>query len=266
MFSIANQGSAISLFVVYKSFPEFEGNELEHLKLPRSIEDAKHLGQVLSRYKDDYYFNVLSGVFITYIFLQTFAIPGSIFLSIMSGFLFSFYVALFLVCFCSATGATCCYMLSQLVGRKMIFTYFPEKAEHWRQVVDRHRGDLLNYMIFLRITPFLPNWFINITAPVVGVPILPFWLGTFLGVAPPSFVAIQTGTTLHELASSSAALSWTSLIILLILGFVSLVPILIKYNFLSGVIDLVLSEAFPLILFLQGNCPLSSDMFQQSLK
>ena len=33
--------------------------------------------------------------------LQSFAIPGSIFLSILSGFLFSFPVALFLVCFVS---------------------------------------------------------------------------------------------------------------------------------------------------------------------
>ncbi len=36
-------------------------------------------------------------MFVTYLFLQTFAIPGSIFLSIVSGFLFSFPVALLLV-------------------------------------------------------------------------------------------------------------------------------------------------------------------------
>lgn len=47
--------------------------------------------------------------------------------------------------------------------------------------VNNHRSNLLNYMIFLRITPFLPNWFINITAPVIDVPMFPFWLGTFLG-------------------------------------------------------------------------------------
>ena len=42
-----------------------------------------------------------------------------------------------------------------------------------------------------RITPFLPNWFINIVSPVIGVDLRPFWIGTFIGVAPPSFVAIQ---------------------------------------------------------------------------
>ncbi len=42
-----------------------------------------------------------------------------------------------------------------------------------------------------RITPFLPNWFINIVSPVIDVRLAPFWIGTFIGVAPPSFVAIQ---------------------------------------------------------------------------
>lgn len=81
--------------------------------------------------------------------------------------------------------------------------YFPEKVQTWNaQVnsvmtlsdhglietlyltyfqVDKHRDSLLNYIIFLRITPFLPNWFINMTSPVIGVPVFPFVFGTFLG-------------------------------------------------------------------------------------
>jgi len=160
--------------------------------------------------------------------LQTFAIPGSIFLSILSGFLFPFWVALILVCFCSALGATCCYLLSYLVGRRIIYKYFPRKVAAWSRTVAYHRDNLLNYMIFLRVTPFLPNWFINITAPVIGVPVVPFFLGTFIGVAPPSFVAIHAGTTLHKLTSSSDALTWNSLLILIILGVVSLIPVLLK--------------------------------------
>lgn len=47
--------------------------------------------------------------------------------------------------------------------------------------VERHREHLINYIIFLRITPFLPNWFINITSPVINVPLKVFFIGTFLG-------------------------------------------------------------------------------------
>ncbi len=48
------------------------------------------------------------------------------------------------------------------------------------------------FLCFLfRITPFLPNWFINITSPVLGVSLWPFYVGTFVGVAPPSLIASQ---------------------------------------------------------------------------
>lgn len=113
--------------------------------------------------------------------LQTFAIPGSLFLSILSGFLFSFPVAICLVCLCSAIGATMCYLLSQLVGRRIVRHFFPERADHWALQVEKHKGELLSYVLFLRMTPFLPNWFINLVAPVIGVPLFPFAVGTFFG-------------------------------------------------------------------------------------
>lgn len=117
--------------------------------------------------------------------LQTFAIPGSLFLSILCGFLFDFPIALGLVCFCSALGATLCYLLSQLVGRRLVKHYFPARAASWSQQVDKHKNELLMYMLFLRMTPFLPNWFINLVAPVIGVPLFPFAVGTFFGKKPP---------------------------------------------------------------------------------
>ncbi|GLG98002.1 Transmembrane protein 41-like protein [Gryllus bimaculatus] len=182
--------SLLALLYIYMKFPELQESEQQHLKIPWDIEDAKRLGQVLDRYKEKYYFEVLLAVFVTYIFLQTFAIPGSISLSILSGFLFPFPLALVLV--------------------------------------NKHRSNLLNYLLFLRVTPFLPNWFINIVSPVIDVPLFPFWLGTFFGVAPPSFVAIQAGQTLYKLSASSDAWSWTSVILLAVFAILSLVPVLLK--------------------------------------
>merc|ERR1711997_111299 len=181
-----------------------------------------------SKYKDRYYAQVLGGVFVTYLFLQTFAIPGSIFLSIVSGYLFPFPVALLLVCFCSATGASFCYLLSYLVGRKLVRHYLPERAAQWSAKVESHRSNLLSYILFLRITPFLPNWFINIVSPVIGVPLLPFWVGTFFGVAPPSFIFIQAGTTLQQLSSTMDPITVETVLLLIVFALLSLLPIVLK--------------------------------------
>ncbi|XP_015265847.1 PREDICTED: transmembrane protein 41B [Gekko japonicus] len=198
--------------------------ERECIKVPRDMDDAKALGKVLSKYKDTFYVQVLVAYFATYVFLQTFAIPGSIFLSILSGFLYPFPLALFLVCLCSGLGASFCYMLSYLVGRPVVYRYLTEKAVKWSKQVERHREHLINYIIFLRITPFLPNWFINITSPVINVPLKVFFIGTFLGVAPPSFVAIKAGTTLYQLTTAGEAVSWNSVFVLMILAILSILP------------------------------------------
>lgn len=189
--------------------------------------------------------------------LQAFAIPGSLFLSILSGFLFKFHIALALVCICSALGASLCYLLSQLVGRRLVKHFFPERAQQWSEQVDKHRNELFSYILFLRMTPLLPNWFINLVAPVIGVPLYPFALGTFLGknfsifflfftkikkisynfifycigVAPPSFLAIQAGQTLNTMASSSDAFSLKSTILLALFAILSLVPVIFKKQF-----------------------------------
>jgi len=220
--------SLSSLIAVYVHFPKMEPSEKEHMKLPRNIDDAKRLGSVLYRYKDNHYYTVLGAIFVTYIFLQSFAIPGSIFLSILSGYLFSFYIALTLVCACSAVGASICYLLSFLLGRRVLHHYFAEKIRHWSMKVAQQRRHMLNYMIFLRITPIIPNWFINVAAPVIEVPFWPFFWGTFIGVAPPSFVAIQAGTTLQQLTSSSDGVNLYSMAILGVLALLSLAPVIWK--------------------------------------
>uniref|UniRef100_A0A4X1TER8 Transmembrane protein 41B n=1 Tax=Sus scrofa TaxID=9823 RepID=A0A4X1TER8_PIG len=115
--------SAFVMFLVYKNFPQLS-------------EEERALGKVLSKYKDTFYVQVLVAYFATYIFLQTFAIPGSIFLSILSGFLYPFPLALFLVCLCSGLGASFCYMLSYLVGRPVVYKYLTEKAVKWSQQVN----------------------------------------------------------------------------------------------------------------------------------
>lgn len=217
--------AASVMYLVYRNFPELPDDEMEKMKIPKDMDDAKALGTVLSKYKDTYYSQVLVAYFATYIFLQTFAIPGSIFLSILSGYLYPFPLALFLVCLCSGLGASFCYMLSYQVGRPIVYKYLTERAQKWSQQVDKHRDHLINYIIFLRITPFLPNWFINITSPVINVPLGIFFIGTFLGVAPPSFVAINAGTTLYKLTTAGEAVSWNSLAVLGVLAVLSILPV-----------------------------------------
>ena len=217
--------SSFIMYMVYRSFPEICDDERDKIKIPKNIDDAKALGTLLSKYNDTHYTQVLMAIVTTFIFLQTFAIPGSVFLSILSGYLYPFPLALFLVCLCSALGSSFCYMLSHLVGRPVVHKYFTERAQQWSQQVDKHRDLLINYIIFLRITPLLPNCFVNAISPLIDVPLGVFFLGTFVGVAPPSFVAINAGTALYQMTTAGEAVSWTSVLMLAILAVLSILPV-----------------------------------------
>ncbi|TMS34591.1 hypothetical protein L596_002149 [Steinernema carpocapsae] len=214
------------LGLVYSHFPELSPEESSHFILPKNLDDAKNLGLVLSRYKNEHFYTVLAGVASTYLMLQSFAIPGSIFLTILSGYLFPFTIALPLVCACSACGAAVCYFVSLLVGRKLVMRYFPGRVAKWQLDIQKQQDHLLNYIIFLRITPVLPNWFINIASPVLDVPLRDFFFGTFIGVAPPSLLFIQAGTTLQQMTSTGVMWSWTSFIVLTVSALISIGPVL----------------------------------------
>ena len=103
---------------------------------------------------------------------------STLLLLIASVLMYLLVIIFYQICFCSATGASFCYLLSYLVGRRLVKKYLPERSADWANKVQKHKDNLMSYIIFLRITPFLPNWFINIVSPVIDVHLKPFWIGT----------------------------------------------------------------------------------------
>lgn len=64
------------------------------------------------------------------------------------------------------------------------------QRSHLLQVAQR-REKLLNYMLFLRVTPTLPNTFINVASPIVDVPYRIFFMATFIGLIPAAYVTVR---------------------------------------------------------------------------
>lgn len=47
--------------------------------------------------------------------------------------------------------------------------------------VDDNQEDLIYFLLFLRLFPVTPNWFLNMASPIVGVPIHLFFFSVFVG-------------------------------------------------------------------------------------
>lgn len=198
------------------------------LSIPRNLDDAKAVINVLTELKDDFYVEVVILMFTSFVWLQTFALPGTIFFVLGSGMLFSFPTAMAVTALASAVGATSCYTVSALFCAPLMERFFSARLAETRVQVQKMDGKFLTYMIFIRATPFLPNWFVNVAAPLIGVPIVPFFFGTLVGVVPPYILFLRVGRKIHDFATLEDAMPWEELVVMWVVVMVVAVPILFK--------------------------------------
>lgn len=121
--------------------------------------------------------------------------------------------------------------------------------------VEENRSSLFFFLLFLRFFPMTPNWFLNITCPVLNIPMPIFFFSVFIGeathahtrsttqtransgkntnptaVVPPpglipyNFICVHTGSILSEISSLDDIFSWGTLAQLLAIALMALVP------------------------------------------
>ncbi|KAK2662549.1 hypothetical protein Ddye_001123 [Dipteronia dyeriana] len=220
-------GFLVGLMVVYLTMP---ASDYSFLKLPRTLEDLQILRDHLEDYTSDYTAQVLLGYCMVYIFMQTFMIPGTVFMSLLAGALFGVFKGVALVVFTATAGASSCYFLSKLIGRPLVFSLWPDKLSFFQSQVASRKDKLLNYMLFLRLTPTLPNTFINVASPIVDVPYHIFFLATVIGLIPAAYVTVRAGLAIGELQSLGDLYDFNSVATLFLIGVISITPTLISKN------------------------------------
>ncbi|KAL5541697.1 hypothetical protein UlMin_009407 [Ulmus minor] len=145
----------------------------------------------LESYTSDYTAQDLVGYCVVYIFMQTFMILGIAFISLLTGSLFKVFRGVALVVFTTTTGVSSCYFLLKMIGRPLVFSLWPDKLNFFQAqgscnllpfCLDKERERLLNYMIFLILTPTLSNMFINVASPIIDVSYHIFFLAIVIGL------------------------------------------------------------------------------------
>ncbi|KAH9809656.1 hypothetical protein DFH28DRAFT_1133020 [Melampsora americana] len=197
-------GSALVLSgLIWILLPPVAEEHRSMLSLPTSFEALKKLNQLLQIYKTKNYYRLLSSFILIYLFLQTFSLPGSMYLSILAGAMYGVKIGLPLVSFCVGTGALLCYKVSSTLG-STIFQYSPSlrnRLETWKNKLESktNRFDLFSYLVVIRISPLPPHWVVNLLAPHVGIELTIFWFSTCIGIMPVTLIHTQLGTTLDQM-------------------------------------------------------------------
>ena len=191
---------AVLSVLLHSMLPPIHKHDWEKLKLPKSFDDLKTLNEVLQVYKDRHYWRVMGSFTTIYLLcvrchrgagnetdeyllslfihsahpprhsLQAFSIPGSMYLSILAGAMYGVLIALPLVCFCVATGAVLCYLISMALGPALLSNSvkWSNRLETWKKRINDQGDNLMSYLIILRCVAASPLRRIMLTAHWTG--------------------------------------------------------------------------------------------------
>ena len=215
----------LTLYNIYASImPKFETD----VKLPpRNLDDVKELVEVMSHFQVTNPTDVLAIFCATYIFMQTFAIPGGIFLSVLAGSLYGLAFGLAAVVSCCVLGSSLCYFISYTLGRPLVYWMYAEKMVFFNTEINKHRNNLLSYMLFLRCTPIFPNGFVTIASPIIGIPFGIFAVSTIVGLCVTQLIPVSAGERLRDLRSINELYSPGNLAFVTVIGMIFLAPVFV---------------------------------------
>jgi len=221
--------AGLGLAVLY--FLTLQAPQNLELKFPSNLEDLRKIASNLGQFQVSNPGYVLLLFSSAYIFKQTFAVPGSVFLNILAGALYGVWQGFLMCCLLTACGASQCYLLARLVGANTAQHYFPEKIASFKAKLDENRDQLLFFLLFLRLFPMSPNWALNMASGVLGVPLHLFFVGVFFGLMPYNYMCVTSGAILSELNDISEIMSWTNFGRCLLAAVLSILPsIFMKYR------------------------------------
>ncbi|XP_068057221.1 transmembrane protein 41A isoform X1 [Anomalospiza imberbis] len=194
------------------------------LRFPADLEELRDLAEALRDYERQHRGAALALFCGAYLYKQSFAIPGSSLLNVLAGALFGPWTGLVLCSVLTSVGATLCYLLSAAFGKQLIVHFFPEKVALLQGKVEENRSCLFFFLLFLRLFPMTPNWFLNLSAPILNIPMSQFFLSVLIGLTPYNFICVQTGAILSQITSLDAIFSWDTLLKLLAMAVAALIP------------------------------------------
>ncbi len=187
---------------------------------------------------------------LAYVALVTLSIPGSVFLTLLGGFLFGWLVGGAAAVVSATTGAVGIFLIARTsVGDALL----RRAGARIQRLAEGFRRDAFSYLLFVRIVPVIPFWLTNLASALFGVPLRTFALATMLGLIPATYAFAVAGSGLDDILTDKIAarqaclatgaehcpvhLSWRSLITPPImaafgaLGLLALLPVILRRLF-----------------------------------
>ena len=166
------------------------------------------------------------GVFsVAYFIAVALSLPVASVLSLLAGFLFGSLMGTVIVVVVATLGAVVVFELTRKLFGEQLQKRYGSKLQKLTDEIERNG---FNHLLFLRLIPLFPFFLVNIAPALSTMRLRTYALATFLGIIPGSFIYVNAGQSLTMIDSAGDVLTPQVLISLILLGVVSLIPVLVK--------------------------------------
>lgn len=207
-----------------------------------------NLWNCFREYKKDHWWHTTAGIWGTYVVFKIFGPLGagtSMVLSVLIGALYDEWaepsMQYSLLAHLVGTSGEMCggaggWLLSNAIGREILLHFVPGKMAALKTEMEKFQGSMFRYMLFLRVSPLFPNWFVNYSTALIGMPFSYFLAASSLAIQPAAIMSISMGSMLRDVGESGLDLvkmGQRGVMMAIIMGLLSL-PLIPANDYRSG--------------------------------
>lgn len=165
---------------------------------------------------------VVSLFCLIYISLGALSIPGSIVLTLLSGAIFGLGMGTALVMTSGTLGATIAFLMARYLFRDTMSRRFKRQ---YAAIEEKMKVEGKMYLLIMRMIPISPFVVINNVMGLTSMGVMTFFIITFLGMLPGTFIYIYAGQKISQIESVGEIMSWPILLSLTLIG---IFPLIVK--------------------------------------
>lgn len=154
--------------------------------------------EVFAEYRRDHFILTLTTAFAIYVVVTALSIPGGATgLTLLYGWLFGFFNALFVVSFASAIGATLAFLASRYLLQDWVRKRFTTRVVNIESLFEKEG---IFYLLTLRLVPLVPFFLVNLAMGLTPIRTRTYYWVSQLAMLPATAVYVYAGSTVPDLA------------------------------------------------------------------
>jgi len=170
----------------------------EHVTLGNVVTFRDRFHSILDQHR----VSTLIAYVLAYVGMTALSLPGGLVLTVAGGLMFGWLVGSIASILAATVGATLVF----LIARSALGEGLNARITPWlAKLKSGFNADAFNYLLFLRLVPAFPFWFVNIAPAILGVPLRTYIVTTFLGIIPGSLALAAAGAGLDSVIAAAKA-------------------------------------------------------------